>query len=200
VIALDAYAADCRLYGNVEIGRSRMTDALNASPVLHVQEARLESLGDRRVVEVPEIEVAFDELCAVVANGPRGDQDRRLRTRATRVEVELGPYHVEGAVHGAPASDPVVASFHRAPWVPLTDVTVKYRSGEETRSDEVTTLIVNRDLARLFRAIDGEATLLRWEPGRAMPTLAAQAVDMSAADEDVRDRPEAGPKAPEPFA
>ena len=178
-----------------------MTDALNASPVLLVQEARLESLGDRRIVEVPEITVAFDELCAVVANGPRGDQERRLRTRATRVEVELGPYHVEGAVHGAPASDPVIASFRRAPWVPLTDVTVQYRSGEETRSDEVTTLIVNRDLARLFRALEGETTLLRWEPGRTVPTAAAQAMDLSAAyaDEDVRDRHEAGPKAPEPF-
>jgi hypothetical protein len=200
VIALDAYAADCRLYGQVEIGGARMTDALNASPVLRVQDARLESLNDRRIVELPEVTVAFDELCAVVASGPRGDKDRRMRTRATRVEVELGPYHIEGAVHGTPASDPVISSFRRAPWIPLTDVTVEYRSGEETLSEEITTLIVNRDLARLFRAIEEQAGLRRWETIGALQRSAVRPVDTTGSypDEDVRDRGPASTGAPEP--
>ena len=204
MIALDAYAADCRLYGHVEIGDGRMTDALNASPVLHVQEARLESLGDGRIVELPEITVAFDELCAVVANGPRGDMERRLRTRAIRVEVDTGPYHIEGAVHGTPASDPVIASFRRAAWVPLTEVTVRYKSGEESLSEEVTTLIVNRDLARLFRAIEEEAAVLPWETNRPLRPAVARALDLTDAyaGEDVRDRAEAAAaagKAQEPL-
>ena len=46
------------------------------------------------------------------------------------VEVELGPSRVTGAVHGRPASDPLAAVFQRAAWVPLTDATIAYRSGE----------------------------------------------------------------------
>jgi uncharacterized protein YbaR (Trm112 family) len=182
MIALDAYAADCRVYGQVDIGESRMTDALNASPVLHIQGARVESLENRRVVEMPELSVAYDELCAVVANGSRGDIERRLRTRATRVEIDLGPYHIEGAVHGTPASDPVVASFRRASWVPLTEVTVTYTAGEDAQSDRITTLIVNRDLARLFRAIEEVPVLLPWETSRAL----APALARAAATADVR--------------
>lgn len=177
MIALEAYAADCRVYGQVDIGDARMTDALNGSPVLNIQDARVESLENGRVVEMPELAVTYDELCAVVANGSRGDIERRMRTRATRVEVDLGPYHIEGAVHGAPASDPVVASFRRASWVPLTEVTVTYTASESPQSDKIKTLIVNRDLARLFRAIEEVAVLLPWETNRAIVSSLAHAAD-----------------------
>jgi hypothetical protein len=191
---LDAYAADCRVHGEVDIGRARMTDALNASPTLHIQDARLESLSDRRVVEAPELTVAYDELCAVVANGSRGDAERLLRTRMTRVEIEMGPYHIEGAVHGTPASDPVIASFRRASWVPLTDVTVTYRAGEDSQTDTVTTLVVNRDLATLFRAIEEKTVLLPWEASR---VAAVQAAVKAQAEVGATDTFDDGPGRPE---
>ena len=97
-----------------------------------------------------------DELYAVVASGPRGDVTRRLRTRATRVEVDLGPYQVVGAVHGTPASDPLGAVLRRAAWVPLTDVIVVYHLGEDPVKDAVATLVVNRNLASVSRRRDGE--------------------------------------------
>jgi hypothetical protein len=188
MIALDAYAADCRVHGQVDIGESRMTDVLNASPVLHIQDARLESLSNRRTVEMAELTVAHDELCAVVAHGSRGDAERRMRTRSIRVEVDMGPYHIEGAVHGAPASDPVIASFRRAAWVPLTEVTVTYQAGEDAQRDKVTTLIVNRDLATLFRAIEEKkSVLLPWETKRAHEPAMAPATEVAAPAED---RPE----------
>ena len=201
MIALEAYAADCRVYGQVDIGESRMTDALNASPILHIQDARMESLENGRVVEMAELSVAYDELCAVVANGSRGDIERRLRTRATRVEIDLGPYHIEGAVHGTPASDPVVASFRRASWVPLTEVTVTYTAGEDAQSDRVKTLIVNRDLARLFRAIEEVSVLLPWERSRALAPSLARTADTTDAhpDGDGRVRVAEAAKAPEPL-
>ena len=192
---LDAYAADCRVYGEVEIGKARMTDALNASPMLHIQDARLESLSDRRIVDAPELTVAYDELCAVVANGSRGELERRLRTRTTRVEVDMGPYHIEGAVHGTPASDPVIAAFRRGNWVPLTDVTVNYTAGEDSQSDKITTLVVNRDLATLFRAIEEKSVLLPWETSRAAAVQAAVKAQAEASADDVE---EDGRKRPEP--
>lgn len=192
MIALDAYAADCRVHGQVDIGEARMTDVLNASPGLIIQAARLESLSNRRIVELSELTVEYDELCAVVANGSRGDAERRLRTRATRVEVDLGPYHVEGAVHGTPASDPVIASFRRGSWVPLTDVTVTYQAGDDAQTDTVSTLVVNRDLATLFRAIEEKHQLLPWETGRDLTPSHAHATDAADTypDEDGRPRPE----------
>ena len=192
---LDAYAADCRVHGEVDIGRARMTDALNASPTLLIQDARLESLSDRRIVEAPELTVAYDELCAVVASGSRGDADRRLRTHMTRVEVDLGPYHIEGAVHGTPASDPVISAFRRPHWVPLTDATVTYTAGDDSQSDKITTLIVNRDLARLFRAIEDRNVRLPWETSRAASVQAAVTAFAGSADDAFDDSPRPGPAA-----
>ena len=191
MIALDAYAADCRVHGQVDIGEARMTDVLNSSPELQIQDARLESLNNRRIVELPELTVEYDELCAVVAHGSRGDTERRLRTRATRVEVDLGPYHVEGAVHGTPASDPVIASFRRGAWVPLTEVTVTYQAGDDPQVDTVSTLIVNRDLATLFRAIEETHVRLPWETSRALAPSLVQSLAHSDADD--LPRPEAAP-------
>jgi hypothetical protein len=192
MIALDAYAADCRVHGQIDIGDARMTDVLNTSPKLTIQNTRLESLNNRRVLELSELTVEYDELCAVVASGSRGDPERRLRTRATRVEVDLGPYHVEGAVHGTPASDPVIASFRRGSWVPLTEVTVTYQAGDDAQSDKIPALVVNRDLATLFRAIEEKSVLLPWETSRALAPALARAVEATDiyADEDGRPRPE----------
>jgi hypothetical protein len=152
VIALEAYAADCRLFGSVDVGDIRLTDFLNANPELRIQDARLESLADGHVVETPELAVARDELCAVIAAGPRGDAARRVRTYATRFMVDLGPYEIVGIVHSTSASDPLGAVLRRAAWVPLTDAIITYRRGHEAVREDVDILLVNRNLTSLFRA------------------------------------------------
>ena len=193
MVALEAYAGDCRLFGQVDSGDGRLTDFLNASSELSIRDARLESLADGHVMETPELTVARDELYAVVASGPRGDVTRRLRTRATRVEVDLGPYQVVGAVHGTPASDPLGAVLRRAAWVPLTDVIVVYHQGEGPVKDAVATLVVNRNLASSFRAVELASAVLPWDvPGASRPA-SPRAVDLTGTlrDEDRPDRDEA---------
>ena len=196
MIALEAYAADCRLFGLVDLGDVRLTDFLNATAELRLRDARLESLADGHVMETPELTVARDELCAVVASGPRGDAARRLRTRATQVVVDLGPYHIVGAIHGTPASDPLSGVLRRAAWVPLTDVTVTYRRGPDSVSDDVATLLVNRNLANSFRAVDEASVVLPWEAQRMSRTAAPGALDLSGTlqDEERPDRDEAPPR------
>ena len=159
----DAYAADCRVHGSVNLGDARLTDLLNAAPEIVIRDAQLTSLADGHEVAVPEITVTLDELYAAVASGPRGDAARRIRTRVTRVQVELGPYRVEGALHGLPAGDPLGMVLRRPAWVPLTDATVTYGRGPDEVTDEVPTLLVNRELASSMRAVEGEAGVLRWE-------------------------------------
>jgi hypothetical protein len=152
VVEFDAYAADCRAFGQVELGVGRLSDELDRAPELVVRDVRLEDLADGHVVAMPELSIALDELCAVVANGPRGDPARRLRTRTARVEVEVGPYRIVGRVHGPPASDPVASVLRHAAWVPLTEATVTYQRGADDVNEEVETLLVNCHLMRSFRA------------------------------------------------
>lgn len=163
MVELEAYAADCRVHGRLEVGAGRLTDALNASGEVVIRDVRLESLSDGHVVEMPELTTGRDELYAVGGSGPRGELARRIRTHVTRVRVELGPYHVEGALHGYPAGDPLGMVLRRPSWVPLTDATIQYSAGGEQVKDEFATLLVNRELATSMRALDGEAGVLRWE-------------------------------------
>ena len=163
MVAIRAYAADCRVFGTVDLGDRRMTDVLNATPEIRVVAARLEDLASDTVVEVPELLIGRDELCVVEAAGSQGDPERRLRTRTTRVAVEIGPYRVEGAIHGTAASDPFATMVRRATWVPVTDAVIAYRDGAPEQAVEVKTLIVNRELATVFKEIEAALTALPWE-------------------------------------
>ena len=179
MIDFEAYAADCRLFGKVDLGTGRLTDLLNGAPQLSIRAAHLESLADGHVVETPEMTVARDELYAVVASGPRGDLTRRLRTHATRVVVDLGPYRIVGLVHGTPASDPIATALRRAAWVPLTEATIAFNRGSDVITGEVPTLLVNRTLASSLRAVEEASTPLPWETHRTPRPAASRALDLT---------------------
>lgn len=169
MVEFEAYAADCRVYGRIELGEARLTDLLTLTLELLILEARLESLADGHAVEMPELTVNRDELCAVVASGPRGDAARRLHTRATRVGLDVGPYRVEGAVHGTPAAEPLGAVLRRGAWLPLTDATVTYHRGADDVRENVDTLLVNHDLVRSFRVVEEDRVSLYREGDEAFP-------------------------------
>ncbi len=154
-----AYAADCRLHGQVELVEARLSDQLNSTGEVLIRDAELEDLADGHVVAMPELTVGHEEICAVVASGPRGDAARRLNTRTAFVEVEVGPYRVLGRVHGPPTADPFASVLRRAAWLPLTDATVTYRRGPDEVTDNVTTLLVNRLLIRTFRVAEASSNL-----------------------------------------
>jgi hypothetical protein len=195
MVDVEAYAADCRVYGRIDAGEGRLTDLLNGARELRVQDVRLESLDDGHVVEMPELTVGWDELHAVVATGPRGDPSRRVRTHITRVVVELGPYRVEGALHGFPAGDPLGMVLRRPTWVPLTDARISYSRRAEQVTEEFATLLVNRDLARSMRAAEGEAGVLRWEAANAFGSRRA-VEGARPAGEGSSEPPEPSPVAP----
>ena len=69
MIEFDAYAADCRVYGQVELVEGRLSDQLNRTEAIHIRDAQLEDLGDGHVIAMPAISVAHEEICAVVASG-----------------------------------------------------------------------------------------------------------------------------------
>ena len=152
MVELAAFAADCRVSGLVEVGDGRVSDLLNDNPAIVFRDAHLDALADGHRVEVPELEVGRDELCAVVATGRRGDPGKRVHTRRVRVEAAVGPYVVRGFAHSSATFDPFIPGLRRVPWVPVTDATVRYESEGRSVVELVGTLIVNRPLATRFAA------------------------------------------------
>ncbi|MGD0019813.1 MAG: hypothetical protein ABSD62_11205 [Candidatus Limnocylindrales bacterium] len=176
MVEMDAYAADCRVHGQIEFGEGRLSDHLNRTSELLIRDARLEGLADGHVVAMPELAIARDELCAVVVSGPRGDAARRLHTQTTHVEIEVGPYRIEGRVHGTSTSEPLGWVLRQMAWVPLTEATVMYRCGADDVSEEIATLLVNRHLMRSFRAVEEAGLDLPWEAPRAPKTATPGAI------------------------
>jgi hypothetical protein len=116
-----AYGEDCVLSGVVRLASDRLTDMLNDHDEYQLVDVLVEGLTGDRAVEVREVLVRRDELLLVHAAGPRGNQDRRHRTRSHPVAIQMGPYHLRGYLHALPGADPVQSIRRRKPMVPLTD-------------------------------------------------------------------------------
>jgi hypothetical protein len=151
---IKAYAVDCLLTGSIDVGEGRLSDQLATVLLSPLRDARLIDLQDGHAVEVAELPLEPDDLCAVVAGDPRGDPTRRVHTKKARVKTEVGPYEVVGTVHGTVASQPLAQALRRDGWIPLTEVVVMYRQADQTVSDDVEVLLVNRHLLRHFREAD----------------------------------------------
>ena len=67
------------------------------------------------------------------------------------MQVEVGPYRIEGHVHSPPGGNPFASILRRGAWVPLTSVSVFYIRSAEVVRDRVPTLLANRHLMVTFR-------------------------------------------------
>jgi hypothetical protein len=155
-----AYGEDCLLSGVVRLANDRLTDMLNEHDEYQLIDVLVEGLAGDRGVEMTEVIVCRDELFLVHAAGPRGNQDRRHRTRSHAVAIQMGPYHVRGYLHALPGADPVQSIRRRKPMVPLTDAWIEFpmASGRERR--RVGTVVVNREqIDWVVPAIDDEVEM-----------------------------------------
>lgn len=141
--ALVAWAEDCVVRGEVELGEGRLSDVVNDLDFLVFRSATLESLEDGRRVEVDELEVERRDLHLIEVRGRRGDPIRRLRTVEERVVLEVGPFTVTGNVHRPPNTQPLAALARRSRFLPVTDVV--FRAGPESPERREDVLLVNRD-------------------------------------------------------
>lgn len=152
-----AYGEDCVLSGVVRMAADRLTDMLNEHDEYLLVDVLVEGLAGDRVVEVTEVLARRDELFLVHAAGPRGNQDRRHRTRSHPVAIQMGPYHVRGYLHVLPGADPVQAIRRRLPMVPLTDAWIEFPLATGRQRRRVGTVVVNREqIDWIVPAIDDE--------------------------------------------
>jgi hypothetical protein len=140
-----AYASDCVLYGRVRLAADRLTDMLNTHDEFDLVDVMVERLDGLGAVEVKAVVVPRNELLLVHATGPRGNQERRTRTREHRLAMHVGPYEVRGDLHAFPGHDPLMTILRRKSMVPITDAWIDYQVGTERRRRRVGALVVNRE-------------------------------------------------------
>lgn len=155
-----AYGEDCILSGVAHLGSDRLTDMLNDHAEYQLVDVLVEALTGESAVEMREVLVPRDEILLVHAAGPRGNQDRRHRTRSHPVAIQLGPYHVRGYLHALPGADPVRSIRRRKPMVPLTDAWIEFQPATGRERRRVGTVVVNREqIDWVVPAIDDEVEM-----------------------------------------
>jgi hypothetical protein len=160
-IPFTAYAEDCTVSGEVELPADRLSDFLSSTTEFVVSKPSFRALDDGRLVEGETCDVLRDDLCVVIATGPRGRVDRRVWTRQHPVRARVGPYQVVGYLHAPPTIDPL-HSTERRQIVALTDSVVEYAEGGVAMRVEASVVLVNcNKINRLENASDEDVGLAR---------------------------------------
>jgi len=162
-IGFVGFAGDCLISGQLDLQGERLTDHLNAQPLVTLDDVILEGLAGGRV-EAATFTIERSQLCAVLASGPRGAPTLRIPTDDRRIQAQIGPYAVLGRYHGLVGATSLRSFSERDPMVPLTDATIAYVVDGILEVRDAPVLIVNRDLATWYRDPDDVAVGDR--PGR----------------------------------
>ncbi len=152
-IDFTGFAGDCIITGRFVLGTKRLTDQLNTSPTITLEDVVLDGLDGRRVTTAA-FTIERAEFCAVVGRGPRGRRALRIATDKRRLQAQIGPYVVLGRYHGPLGATSLRDFAERDPMVPLTDATIAYVVGDILEVVDAPTLIINRELAAWYRETD----------------------------------------------
>jgi hypothetical protein len=140
-----AYASDCLVDARLKLpDNTRLTDFLNSAADVALTFARLTALDDGRVVSTANLTLVPAELLAVEATDAVGTSGHRIRTRLADVEIVVGPYRIQGFVHGPSAGDPLASISRRQTMVPVTNAKIAYMLAGTVRVRECEAIIVNR--------------------------------------------------------
>jgi hypothetical protein len=166
-IDFTGFAGDCLINGKLDLRAPRLTDQLNADPLVHLVDVELEDLENARRVTSPDFTIARSQLCAVRATGPRGSRALRIATAPHRLRAQIGPYTILGRLHQRVGIDPLATFEERDLMVPLTDATIAFMVGGVLDVRDWSTLVINRELASWYRAAEDDD-----EPIAAVPSEA----------------------------
>lgn len=153
-IDFTGFAGDCLINGKLDLRAPRLTDQLNADPLVHLVDVQLEDLENARRITSPDFTIERSQLCAVRVTGPRGSRALRIATAPHRLRAQIGPYTILGRLHEPPGIDPLATFEQRDLMVPLTDATIAFVVGGVLDVRDWPTLVINRELASWFRAAD----------------------------------------------
>lgn len=141
-IPFSAYADDCTVTGQVALKSDRLSDFLAGTEEYEIASPEFRALDDGRTVTADSCAVGRDDLCVILATGPRGRAERRLWTRQHPVRLRVGPYIVIGYLHSPPTIDPF-RTTDRRPIAALTSAVVGYVAEGGTVWVDAETVLVN---------------------------------------------------------
>lgn len=141
-IPFSAYADDCTVSGELALQTDRLSDFLASTTEFVVSHPEFRALDDGRTVTTESSEIGRDDLCVILATGPRGRAERRLWTRQHPVRVRVGPYIVVGYLHSPPTIDPFRTTDRRV-IVALTACAVGVPEGATTTWSEAESVLIN---------------------------------------------------------
>ncbi len=154
VLEVTAYAEDCILSGSLRLSAERLSDLLNTIDAYEFADVLVEDLVGGRAVQIRDVLVQRDELLVVQATGPRGNAQRRLRTRQHPIVAKAGPYEVHGYIHVTPGTNPIASLRHRRPMVVLTGARIEYSIGTVRQVRRAPVVMLNREC--LDWVVEGE--------------------------------------------
>jgi hypothetical protein len=154
-IPFTAFAEDCTLRGEIALGSDRLADLLASTTEYQVDHAEFRALDDGRIVEEASAAILRDDLCIVIASGPRGREERRLWTRQHPVRARVGPYVVLGYLHAPPTVDPL-RTTDRRPIVALTECVVGYTGSEGPIWVEADVVLLNTGKIDVLETAEAE--------------------------------------------
>jgi hypothetical protein len=158
-IEFHAYADDYTVHGDVALDTDRLAEFLEATHDIDVDNLDLRALDDGRQHHLPSGLIRREELCAVTATGPRGRIDRRLRTRAYPMRVEVGPYLVVGYFQALPTADPWTM-VQRRQIVALSPARISFDvAGDRVEETHDALLLMRVKIDSLEEATDGDVAL-----------------------------------------
>jgi hypothetical protein len=164
ILEFTGYAGDCYVTGLLDTpGNERLSDLLNRQEEVTLRQVAVVSHADARVIELDELSLEPGELYAVTAMDAGSSASKRIHTVRHRLEVRAGPYAILGHLHALPGGQPLVSIGRRPPLVPLTGATIAFSHDGHVEVRDVTTLIVNRNLADWCRADPDELTVFMGE-------------------------------------
>jgi hypothetical protein len=161
-----AFAADCTVAGKMTMFGERLTDFLNGQERFRVHHLECESLEDGHRAAVDSMSLERNDLLAVVATGPRGNEKQRVTLQTNRLQVSIGPYLILGRIHTKPGVDAVASVMKRDPMIPLTHATIAYEVAGSIVARDLPTIIVNRLLVDWISPTTDAATLFPDVPVR----------------------------------
>jgi hypothetical protein len=178
-IPFAAFAEDCTLAGEIDLRADRLSDFLATTSEFELGSAAFRALDDGRIVQAESAEILRDDLCIVVATGPRGLDDRRVWTRQHPVRAQVGPYVVLGYLHTAPTIDPLHCTEHR-PIVALTDTVIEYTEAGAAVRVASPTVLVNCTKIHTLENVSNEDVGLARQLGALVPAVPQPAVPQPA--------------------
>lgn len=168
------FAEDCTISGKMTMFGERLTDFMNGQERFRVHHLECESLEDGHRVALDSVSLERNDLLAVVANGPRGNEKQRVPLETNRLQISIGPYLILGHIHSAAGADAVSSVLKRDPMVPLTNATIAYEVAGAIVARDIPTIIVNRLLVDWISPTTDAATFFPDVPIRSPFTARLQ--------------------------